>query len=69
MTDPVVETVSIRERVKRIRSECEGVWAQYGVSMWERGFFDSIETRSTEKALLTPRQEETLAEIERKAFG
>ena len=65
MTDPVIESVSIRERVQRIRDECDGVWAQFGVTSWERTFLTDIEHRRA----LTARQEETVSEIERKAFG
>lgn len=65
MTDPVIEAVSIRERVQRIRAECNLVWSQYGITLWERGFLNDVEMRTS----LTFRQEEMLSEIERKAFG
>lgn len=56
---------TITDRINRIEQECSGVWGQSGITDWERQRLK--EWRG--KDLLTPRQEEILAEIERKAFG
>lgn len=55
---------SPRVRVERIEKECDGVWAEYGVTSWERTFLENIKTRST----LTPAQEDTLEKIGWKVF-
>jgi hypothetical protein len=56
---------STAERVDRIDEEIRGVAAQYGVTSWEREFLAGIR----ERGCLSERQEETLAEIEKKVFG
>lgn len=56
--------MTVAERVARIVAECAGVWGQSGITSWER---DRLEEWK-HKASLSPRQEEILAQIEKKAF-
>lgn len=53
------------ERVIAIEKECSGVWGQSGITQWERDRLTEWKTRHS----ISPKQEETLREIERKAFG
>lgn len=57
--------MNVRQRVERIHEEIDGVVSQYGVDQWERNFLDSIVDRGS----LSERQEQKLADIERKVFG
>lgn len=57
--------MTIRERVERIEKECSGVWAQSGVTAWERTFLTSVKSRPE----LSVRQAETLTAIENKVFN
>ena len=59
------KTLTVFARVERVQHECDGVWAQSGISSYERNFLDSIRERHS----LTAAQEETLAVIEQKVFG
>jgi hypothetical protein len=54
-----------RLRVERIHEEIEGVASQYGVTSWELTFLQSVGERAT----LSERQEEILADIEKKVFA
>ena len=56
--------MSVRARVEKIETECEGVWSQYGVTSWERNFLESVK----ERASLSDKQEEVLSNIETKVF-
>lgn len=53
------------QRVAKIRKEVSGVYAQYGITSWEREFLDSVAARST----LTTKQESVLSKIEGKVSG
>jgi hypothetical protein len=52
-------------RIEKIEAECSGVWAQSGVTSWERERLTEWKARHT----LTEKQEEILQGIERKVFG
>jgi hypothetical protein len=56
---------TIFERVVAIEKECSGVWGQSGITQWERDRLGEWKSRHS----LSPKQEETLRLIERKAFG
>lgn len=56
---------TITERIDRVERECSGVWGQSGITDWERQRLKEWRGKSS----LTPRQEEILADIERKAFS
>lgn len=55
---------TIAERVARIVKECSGVWGQSGISSWEQARLEEWKTRHR----LSPKQEEILRQIEKKAF-
>lgn len=52
-------------RVEKIEAECRGVWAQSGVTSWERARLEEWKQRSS----LTEKQEEILQRVEKKVFG
>ena len=52
-------------RIEKIEDECSGVWAQSGITDWERQRLREWKARP----FLTPKQEEILQGIERKVFG
>lgn len=52
-------------RIEKIEEECRGVWAQSGITSWERERLAEWKQRRG----LTPKQEEILQGIERKVFG
>lgn len=52
-------------RIEKIEVECRGVWAQSGVTSWERARLEEWKTRGS----LTPKQEEILQQVEKKVFG
>lgn len=55
---------TITERIAAIEKECSGVWGQSGITQWERDRLKDWKYRHS----LSPKQEETLQAIERKAF-
>lgn len=55
---------TIAERVARVVAECSGVWGQSGITSWERDRLAEWSTLTT----LSPKQEEILRQIEKKAF-
>lgn len=55
--------MSVHSRVEAIEEECDGVWSEYGITSWERAFISDIK----DLGKLSPRQEETLRQIENKA--
>jgi hypothetical protein len=55
---------TVAERVARIVKECSGVWGQSSITSLERDRLE--EWRS--KTSLSPKQEEILGQIEKKAF-
>lgn len=57
--------MTIRDRIAAIEKECSGVWGSTGITSWERERLDEWKNRDT----LSPKQEEILRQIERKAFG
>ncbi len=57
--------VSVLRRVEKLEEECDGVWSQYGITLWERNFLESIKERST----LSEKQSDILTKIEAKVFG
>lgn len=56
--------LTVAQRVARIEAECGGVWAQSGIDSWERARLEEWKTRTS----LSPKQEEILKRIEKKAF-
>jgi hypothetical protein len=56
--------MSVEQRVTRIYDECDGVWAQSGVTSYERRFLED----HRHSAMLNDKQEHVLQEIERKVF-
>lgn len=54
-----------RARIEKIEAECRGVWAQSGVTDWERQRLAEWKQRPA----LTPKQEDILQGIEKKVFG
>lgn len=52
------------ERVDAITKECDGVWAESGVTSWERNFLQNIRKWDT----LSDKQNKTLLGIEQKVF-
>lgn len=63
MSDSTI-TLTPRERIERIFTECDGVWSGYGINSWERARLQEWRGR----AILTERQMEVLKTIEKKAF-
>lgn len=57
--------MSIAARIAAIEKECSGVWGASGITSWERERLEEWKSRQT----LSPKQEEILQQIERKAFG
>jgi len=60
-----MSVITTRERVERICRECAGVWAQSGVTGWERNFLEKIK----EHTFLSVKQEKILSHLETKVFG
>ncbi len=54
-----------RERVDRILTEVSGVFAQYGITSWEREFL----TSARERGYLNQKQDAILVKIEQRVFG
>ena len=54
-----------KQRIANIEKECSGVWAQSGVTAWERDRLEEWKHRDT----LSEKQEAVLVQIERKVFG
>ena len=54
-----------KDRIAKIEKECSGVWAQSGVTAWERDRLEEWKHRNS----LTEKQEAVLAGIEKKVFG
>lgn len=52
-------------RIEKIEAECRGVWAQSGVTAWERARLQEWKAL----ARLSEKQDEILRQIERKVFG
>lgn len=52
-------------RIEKIEAECRGVWGQSGITAWERARLEEWKNRDS----LTPKQEEILQRVEKKAFG
>ena len=52
-------------RLRSIKDECEGVWASFGITSWERDFLENIGQRT----YLTESQKNILKDIEKKIFG
>lgn len=57
--------MTIPERIKRIYDECAGVWAESGVTSWERDRLEEWKNRNS----LSEKQEQVLEKIEKKVFG
>lgn len=57
--------MTIPERIKAINDECAGVWAESGVTSWERDRLEEWRQRT----FLTEKQEQVLEQIEKKVFG
>lgn len=57
--------MTIAERIAAIEKECSGVWGASGITSWERDRMAEWKSRTS----LSPKQEEVLQQIERKAFG
>lgn len=56
--------LTIAERIARIEAECRGCWALSGIDSFERARLEEWKARPS----LSPKQEEILQRIERKAF-
>jgi hypothetical protein len=56
---------TLLERVLKIEEECRGCWGQSGINQWERDRLAEWKHRHS----ISPKQEETLCQIERKAFA
>ena len=57
--------MTIPERIKAIFDECNGVWAESGVTSWERDRLEEWKDRTS----LSEKQEKVLVQIEEKVFG
>jgi len=54
----------LQERVDAIVKECSGVWAEYGITAWERRFLDDVGVYANPSS----KQIAILEQIETKAF-
>lgn len=59
------QPVTVAERVAKIIKECSGVWAQSGVTSWERDRLEEWKNRQS----LSHGQLAVLTDIEKKVFG